>query len=182
MPQDLLQAWLGGYPDALVAQVSDMLSGGQLGPHLLRKYPQPHAIRTDAALYDYVQHLRSTHLRSASPVHKVLYDSQLRDLRRALGTHTRSSRVQGSQLRAKREIRIAGLFRCGPEEFLRMIVAHELAHLRVSAHDKAFYQLCRHIAPDYEQLEFDLRLYLCHLAAGGAALWRGEISPSAPAA
>ena len=52
-----------------------------------------------------------------------------------------------------------------------MIVVHELAHLKEREHDKAFYQLCQHMAPDYFQLEFDLRAYLCLLAAGGEALW-----------
>ena len=37
------------------------------------------------------------------------------------------------------------------------------AHLKVREHDKAFYQLCYHMAADYAQLEFDLRLYLTHL-------------------
>jgi predicted metal-dependent hydrolase len=40
---------------------------------------------------------------------------------------------------------------------------HELAHLKEFAHDKAFYQLCTNMAPDYHQLEFDTRLYLTHL-------------------
>jgi predicted metal-dependent hydrolase len=44
-----------------------------------------------------------------------------------------------------------------------MIVVHELAHLKQREHDRAFYQLCHHMAPDYAQLEFDLRLYLTHL-------------------
>ncbi|WP_295921067.1 YgjP-like metallopeptidase domain-containing protein, partial [uncultured Xanthomonas sp.] len=39
----------------------------------------------------------------------------------------------------------------------------ELAHLKESAHNKAFYQLCAHMTPDYHQLEFDLRLYLTQL-------------------
>jgi len=47
-----------------------------------------------------------------------------------------------------------------------MIVVHELAHLKEAEHDKSFYQLCTHMAPDYHQLEFDLRLYLTHLDAG----------------
>jgi len=42
-------------------------------------------------------------------------------------------------------------------------VVHELAHLKEREHDKAFYQLCQHMAPDYHQLEFDLRLYLTQL-------------------
>ena len=52
-----------------------------------------------------------------------------------------------------------------------MIVVHELTHLRVRAHDKAFYQLCTHMLDDYHQLEFELRLYLTHLDDGGARLW-----------
>ena len=65
----------------------------------------------------------------------------------------------------------ANLFRDAPPEFLRMIVVHELAHLKEPEHDKAFYQLCCHMAPDYAQLELDVRLYLTHLDAAGAPLW-----------
>ena len=58
-----------------------------------------------------------------------------------------------------------------PPEFLRMIVVHELAHMKERDHDKAFYQLCQHMEPDYFQLEFDLRAYLSHLEVTGRALW-----------
>ncbi|MDO6748975.1 M48 metallopeptidase family protein, partial [Gilvimarinus sp. 1_MG-2023] len=75
--------------------------------------------------------------------------------------HTFVSRVQGGKLKAKHEIRISTLFRNTPEAFLRMIIVHELAHLREKAHNKAFYQLCQHMEPDYFQLELDVRLYLC---------------------
>ena len=78
----------------------------------------------------------------------------------ALGTHTTVARVQGNKLKAKREIRVAGVFRDAPVEFLKMIVVHELAHLKERAHDKAFYQLCEHMEPQYHQYEFDLRVYL----------------------
>ena len=44
-----------------------------------------------------------------------------------------------------------------------MIVVHELAHLKEKEHNKAFYQLCRHMQPNYHQLEFDVRVYLTHL-------------------
>jgi predicted metal-dependent hydrolase len=43
-----------------------------------------------------------------------------------------------------------------------MILVHELAHLKEKQHDKAFYKLCCHMLPDYHQLEFELRVYLCH--------------------
>ena len=44
-----------------------------------------------------------------------------------------------------------------------LIVVHELAHLKERDHDKAFYQLCLHMEPQYHQYEFDLRLYLTQL-------------------
>ncbi len=57
-----------------------------------------------------------------------------------------------------------------PEPFLKMIVIHELAHLKEKEHNKAFYKLCKHMEPDYHQLEFDLRLYLTHKEMFGS-LW-----------
>jgi hypothetical protein len=69
-------------------------------------------------------------------------------------------RVQGSRLKVKREIRIANLFKDAPAAFLKMIVVHELAHLKHREHDKAFYALCEHMEPAYHQLEFDFRVYL----------------------
>ena len=96
----------------------------------------------------------------------MVYDNTLQVVKHALGTHTTVSRVQGSRLKASREIRIASVFRDAPAEFLKMIVVHELAHMKEAEHDKAFYRLCTHMAPDYHQLEFDLRLYLTHLEAG----------------
>ena len=47
-----------------------------------------------------------------------------------------------------------------PEPLLRMVVVHELAHLKEKDHNKAFYNLCTHMEPDYHQFEFDLRLLL----------------------
>ena len=137
----------------------------------MQKYPVAHNVRTDRALYDYAQEIKEDHLRNAGQLSKVLFDSKLHVIRNALGTHTSISRVQGAKLKSKREIRVAMVFREMPPEFLRMIVVHELAHLREREHDKAFYQLCRHMEPDYHQLEFDLRAYLSYLAATGNRLW-----------
>jgi predicted metal-dependent hydrolase len=55
-----------------------------------------------------------------------------------------------------------------------MIAVHELAHFKEREHNRAFYQLCAYMAPDYHQLEFDLRVYLTHLEAGGAKLWAAQ--------
>jgi predicted metal-dependent hydrolase len=61
-----------------------------------------------------------------------------------------------------------------PEEFLKMIVVHELAHIKVRDHGKSFYQLCCHMEPKYHQYEFDLRSYLSWLEYGGQALWENS--------
>lgn len=155
--------YINGYPPHVIDQVRALIEAGRLGEYLGNKYDQVHSVRNDGQLYDYVQELKNRHLRSAPPLAKVLYDSKLQVLKHALGTHTTISRVQGSKLKASREIRIATVFRDAPAPFLEMIAAHELAHIREADHNKAFYALCRHISADYHQLEFDLRLYLTHL-------------------
>ena len=148
-----------------------MLDAGRLGNWLLQKYPQSHSVRTDRALYEYVQALKQEYLRSGDALNKVAFDNKLHVVQNALGTHTTISRVQGSKLKAKREIRIASLFKETPAPFLSMIAVHELAHLRERNHDKAFYQLCTHMEPQYHQLEFEVRVYLTHLEAKGEKLW-----------
>lgn len=163
--------YLATYPPALVAQVRQLIDDDRLGAVLGARYPGAHDERTDAALYAYVTALKNRYMRKAAPLARVHYDSKLHVVRHALGTHTTVARVQGNRLKAKHEIRIAAVFREMPAEFLRMIVVHELAHLKETAHDKAFYQLCTHMEPAYHQYEFDLRVYLCHLEAGGAPLW-----------
>jgi predicted metal-dependent hydrolase len=152
--------YLRGYPPALLAQVQALMDSGRLLQTVAQRHPETHQVRTERALYDYVSEMKARHLRSAPPLAKVAYDPKLHILKNALGTHTAVSRVQGGQLKAKREIRVAALFKDAPANFLRMIVVHELAHLKEREHDKAFYALCCHMAPDYHQLEFDLRLWL----------------------
>ncbi|VTU35519.1 hypothetical protein H6CHR_04466 [Variovorax sp. PBL-H6] len=163
--------YLAAYPSTLRAQVEQLIMQGRLGDWLLKRYGGVHGIRTDGALYEYASGLKSEFLRKAEPLAKVAFDNKLHVIRNALGTHTTISRVQGGKLKAKREIRVASLFKEVPIEWLRMIVVHELAHTKEREHDKAFYQLCMHMEPDYHQFEFDLRLYLTHLESGGPALW-----------
>ncbi len=165
--------YLAGYPVVLVAQVQQLIGQDRFADILRQKYPLAHEVRTDRALYDYVQELKGEYLGNVGQLSKVAFDSKLHVIKNALGTHTTVSRVQGGNLKSKREIRVATVFKEMPPEFLRMIVVHELAHMKEREHDKAFYQLCRHMEPDYGQLEFDLRAYLTYLDAGGAKLWGG---------
>ena len=165
--------YLSAYPEHLQAQVARLVDEGRLTGHLRGRYPQAHDIRTDKALYGYVQDLKDDYLRNAEPVAKVSFDSKIGLNQQALGLHTAISRVQGGRLKAKHEIRIGSLFRDAPPEFLRMIAVHELAHLKEKQHDKAFYKLCCWMEPDYHQFEFDVRLYLTQLDLGGERLWGG---------
>ena len=161
--------YLNAYPEHIQARVRELIEQDRLGDVLRQRYPDTHAVRSDSALYDYVLELKNRYLRNASPLSKVMYDSSLGLVAKALGTHTTVSRVQGGKLKAKREIRVATLFRDAAPEFLKMIVVHELAHLKEREHDKAFYQLCAHMEPQYHQYELDLRLYLTQLDLAGRA-------------
>jgi predicted metal-dependent hydrolase len=157
-----MTAWkyLGGYPPALLDKVHQLIDRDELGDYLQKRHPGRHEIQSDKALYAYTHALRQEHLRNAPGIDRVWYDSKLDVISKALGMHTAISHVHGSRLKARKEIRIASLFRDTPPEFLKMIVVHELAHLKEAEHNKAFYQLCEYMQPDYHQQEFDLRLYL----------------------
>lgn len=154
--------YLAGYSESLQIQASALLNAGKAGEVLAQRYPQVNTIRTDGDLRDYVGELKSRYMRNAPVISKVAYDTKLQVMKHALGTHTTVRRVQGSQIKTKHEIRVASIFKDTPQDFLTMIVVHELAHLKIAEHDKAFYQLCTHMEPRYHQLEFDLRLYLTH--------------------
>ena len=152
--------YLQHYPLDLQEKIRQLQAQNNLGDYILQRYPLTHTIQTDKALYDYCNDLKQTFLRSAPLLDKVLYDNRLSIEHHALGLNTAISRVQGGKLKAKKEIKISTFFKEAPAEFLRMIVVHELAHLKERNHDKAFYQLCRHMEPEYHQLEFDCRVYL----------------------
>ena len=147
------------------------LTEGTLGAWLLERHPSAHTVRTDKTLYSFVQDIKNSCLRGTEPLSRVMFDNKLQIVAHALGTHTTVARVQGTRLKAKREIRIASLFKDTPLAFLRMIAVHELAHFKERAHDRAFYQLCTYMEPDYHQLEFELRVYLTLMEATGQRLW-----------
>jgi UTP pyrophosphatase len=154
--------YLTAYSPSIQEQVRTLIETQKLGELLLKKYSATHTIRNDKALFDYVMSLKNEFLRGADPLSKVAFDSKLKVIQHALGTHTTVSRVQGNKLKSKREIRVATLFKDVPIELLRMIVVHELAHIKEREHDKAFYKLCTYMEPNYHQYELDLRLYLTY--------------------
>ncbi|PLC55985.1 M48 family metallopeptidase [Photobacterium carnosum] len=121
--------YIQGYPAHLVDQVQQLIDKDQLKTLLLSRYPTPHTIKTEKALYDYVIELKNQYLKKSAPISKVGYDNKINVINHALGLHTFVSRVHGNKLKAKHEIRIAAVFKDAPLPFLRMIVVHELATL-----------------------------------------------------
>jgi UTP pyrophosphatase len=168
--------YLAHYSEGVQSQVRELIAADKLGELLLKKYSATHSFRNDKALFDYVMALKNEFLRGADPLSKVAFDSKLKVIQHALGTHTTVSRVQGNKLKSKREIRVATLFKDVPIELLRMIVVHELAHIKEREHGKAFYKLCTYMEPQYHQYELDLRLYLTYqelptLEVNSTPLW-----------
>jgi len=103
--------YLAAYPPALQEKVRTLIAQERLEEYLRQRYPERHAVQSDKALYAYTMALKQEFLRNAPGLDKVLYDAKLDVLQKALGLHTAVSRVQGGKLRAKKEIRIAALFR-----------------------------------------------------------------------
>jgi len=153
-------AYINHYPAQVVEQVKSLIKTEKLGHYLRKKYPEPHDINTEKQLYQYTQKLKASYIKQSNPISKVIYDPKIHLYKNALGTHSFVSRVQGSKLKSKQEIRIASLFKQAPLAMLNMIVVHELAHLKEKEHNKAFYKLCEYMQSDYHQLELDTRLFL----------------------
>jgi predicted metal-dependent hydrolase len=169
MPDPVLH-YLSGYPEQVLRRVRETLESGALRQRLAEEYPKPPEVTTHRLLHDYVMALKNEHLRRSDPLSKIAFDDRISTLQRALGLHSFVSRVQGAKLKAKHELLVASVLATTPPEFLRMVVVHELAHLKEKEHNKAFYQLCCHMEPNYEKYEVDLRLHLTE------RLWRDQKS------
>lgn len=155
--------YLEHYSQTIKTQVHQLIADKKLDKYLLKNYPNSHDIKSDKALYEYTINLKNSYLKKSLPLSKVSYDGKINVINDALGVHSFISRVQGGKLKSKNEIKIATIFKNCPEEFLRMIVVHELSHIKEKNHDKAFYKLCTYIEPNYHQYELDLRIYLTYL-------------------
>ena len=152
--------YIAHYSEQIQNQAAMLIGSGKLGDYLDKNYPDRHQVQSDKALYHYINDIKNQYMRKSNPLTQVTYNSKLTVLKHALGIHTYQSRVQGSKLKSHNSITVASLFKEAPPEFLRMIVVHELAHFKEQEHNKAFYQLCCHMEPDYHQLELDTRLWL----------------------
>ena len=160
-----IHKYLKNYPPSLIAQVETLLKRNKLKSYLLDRYPKPHVIANDNDLRDYVMSIKNQHMKKSQPLSKIMYDSKLHVVHNALGLHSYATRIQGGKLKTKHELRVSAIFKKTPEEFLNMIVVHELAHLKEKEHNKAFYRLCLNMLGNYHELELDMRLFLIQLEA-----------------
>lgn len=165
MPPSL--TYLAHYPQHLQNEIQQLIDKNKLGDWLRSRYPKVHNVANDSDLRDFAISLKNQYMKKTQPLSKVIYDSKIHIVNHALGLHSYVSRVQGGKLKSKNELRVSTLFKSTPEAFLNMIVVHELAHLKEKEHNKAFYQLCQHMQPDYHQIEFDVRVYLTELERSG---------------
>ncbi|MGF1909569.1 M48 family metallopeptidase [Vibrio kasasachensis] len=154
--------FIKGYPQHILTPVSQLLESGGFCAWFEKRYPQRHSIQSEKALYEYTMALKNQYMKKTSPLSKVIYDSKIHLINNALGLHTYTAKVHGGKIKSKNEIRIASVFKNAPEPLLRMLVVHELAHLKEKDHNKAFYQLCCHMEPEYHQLELDARLFMIY--------------------
>jgi len=163
--------YIAGYGEETTSQVAKSIEQKRLTKLLLSRYEKSHTITSDKALYEYTMALKNEYLKKSQPLSKVIYDNKIHIIHDALGLHTYVRRIQGSKIKSKNEIRVGSIFKNTPLEFLRMIVVHELAHLKEKEHNKAFYKLCTYMEPNYGQYEFDMRLYMIHLELCGK-VWK----------
>lgn len=152
--------YIQGYPAHIVESVQKLVDNDKLIPWFEQRYPERHSIQSEKALFEYTMAIKNQYMKKTAPLSKVVYDSKIHLINNALGLHTYVSKVHGSKIKSKNEIRIASMFKNAPEPLLRMLVVHELAHLREKDHNKSFYQLCCHMEPNYHQYELDARIYM----------------------
>ncbi len=159
--------YLSHYSADIQQQVIKLIKEDSLKAYLLALFPIQHEITTDKALRQYANNLKQQFIKKSAPLSQVKYDDKIHIVNNALGLHTYVSRVQGNKLKSKNELRIGSVFKKAPEALLKMIVVHELAHLKEKEHNKAFYKLCQHMLPSYHQLELMTRIYLTELERNG---------------
>lgn len=158
--KSVINSYLIGYSPKTIEMITLIVDKGELNSFILKSYGEAHQIRSEKALYDFTMDIKRRHLRKGPPLRKVLWDDRIELASKALGLQTVRYSKSRLSTQSRNEIRIASLFKDAPLSILRMIVVHELAHLKEKNHDKAFYKLCSHIEPDYFQLEFGAKLFL----------------------
>ncbi|MGB0733309.1 MAG: YgjP-like metallopeptidase domain-containing protein [Pontibacterium sp.] len=154
--------YIAHYPTQVKAQVTELLTTERLGDWLKQRHGTPHNFRANHQLFELGQTLKNQFLRKAPPLHHIAYSDKVLRSHDALGVNVKKTRSHGKKQPIRREILVDTLFKGLSEPLLRMILAHEIAHIKEQEHNKSFYSLCCHIEPQYHQLELELRLILVY--------------------
>ncbi|MBZ4683573.1 MAG: pyrophosphatase [Fusobacteriaceae bacterium] len=166
-----MYTYLEGYSEKLKIQIKELFDNNLIEKYFFNKYKKKHNITNDKLLYEYVDELRKKHLKKTKPLNKVKYDSKIKFEKQALGLNIFNYRIHGNKIKTDNEIKISTVFKNVPEEFLKFVVIHELAHLKEKEHNKEFYKLCTHIDKNYFQYELDMRIYLTYVKLNNKYLW-----------
>lgn len=158
-PVDFMN-YFSAYPEQIKAQVEALISSGKLVRYFEKKYPVAHQFKSEKALYDFATGLKQHYLKNAPKLNSVKYEKQKDLVLNALGTHTFKRHAHGKKLKAQHHIAIANQLKYAPEEILKTLVVHELAHFKEKDHNKSFYKLCCHMQANYFECELDLRLFM----------------------
>jgi len=127
--------YLQGYSRDILSQVDTLIAENRLRSVLEKRYPDLHELRSDKALYDYTIAIKNRYLKKSQPLNKVLYDDKITLKKQALGLHSYIAKNHGGKTKSKNEIRISFKLKQVPEPLLRMVVVHELAHLKEKDHN-----------------------------------------------
>ncbi len=153
-------SFLESCSDKVQDKIRTIIEDDGLEAYLEDLYPENHSINTDKALFAYAQEIRKKYMKKAKPAHKVVFDESDDTVYNALGDNINDLILADNGHKIKNVIRIASLFKSAPAELFHMVVVHELAHLKEREHGKNFFRLCHYMDDDYDQHEFDLKLFL----------------------
>lgn len=163
--------YLQGYSQDLIKQVDDVVKDNRLKEVLIKKYKEKHNITTDKELYKLATEIKNKYMKNAKMPNRVYYDGKIETLNNALGLHSYIPIQHGKKIKMINDIKISNSFKEMPYEFLYNVLIHEIAHLKEKEHNKAFYNLCQNMSPNYFQIDFDLRLYLTYIELYKKNLW-----------
>ncbi|MDA3852405.1 MAG: DUF45 domain-containing protein [Spirochaetaceae bacterium] len=158
MPLNL--SFLESCSEKVQNKIGRIIEEGELEAYLKDLYPENNNISTDKALFTYAQVIRKKYMKKAPPAHKVVFDESDDHVYNALGDNINDLILSDNGHKIKNVIRISSVYKSAPAELFHMVLVHELAHLKERDHSKSFYRLCQHMDDDYDQHEFDLRLFL----------------------
>lgn len=163
--------YLSGYNEDLIKQVDFIIKSNKLGEVLTKKYKTKHSITNDKVLYNLAVDIKNQYMKNSKMPNRVYYDNKIETLNNALGLHSYIPIIHGKKIKVINDIKISTNFKNMPYEFLYNVLIHEIAHLKEKEHNKAFYNLCQNMSPEYFQIDFDLRLYLTYLDLYKKSLW-----------